>query len=50
MQSKILAIIPAYNEQENIVSTIEDLRKNAPWVDYVIVNDGSKDRSEAICR
>ena len=50
MQSKILAIIPAYNEQENIVSTIEDLRKNAPWVDYVIVNDGSKDRTEAICR
>lgn len=50
MQSKILAIIPAYNEQDNIVATIEDLRQNAPWVDYVIVNDGSKDRTAEICR
>ena len=43
-------LIPAYNEEENIVSTIEDLRKNAPDIDYVIVNDGSKDGTAAICR
>lgn len=46
---KVLAIIPAYNEEENIVSTVEDLRKNAPGVDYVIIDDGSRDRTRAIC-
>lgn len=50
MKKKVLAIIPAYNEQDNIVATIEDLQSNAPDVDYVIVNDGSKDRTLAICR
>ena len=37
MNKRVLAVIPAYNEEENIVSTIEDLRKNAPDIDYVIV-------------
>lgn len=50
MEKRVLAVIPAYNEQDNIVSTIEDLRNNAPGVDYVIVNDGSKDRTLDICR
>ena len=46
----MLAVIPAYNEQDNIVSTIEDLRKNAPDIDYVIINDGSRDRTLDICK
>ena len=50
MNKRVLAVIPAYNEEENIVSTIEDLRKNAPDIDYVIVNDGSRDSTAAICR
>lgn len=50
MEKRVLAVIPAYNEQDNIVSTIEDLYKNAPQVDYVIVNDGSKDRTLDICQ
>lgn len=50
MDTKILAIIPAYNEQDNIVSTIEDLKTHAPWVNYVVVNDGSKDATARICR
>ncbi|MEE0845042.1 MAG: glycosyltransferase family 2 protein [Eggerthellaceae bacterium] len=50
MDKKTIAIIPAYNEQDNIVSTIEDLRRHAPDVDYVIVNDGSKDFTADICR
>lgn len=49
-RSRVLAIIPAYNEQDNIVSTIEDLRKHAPEIDYVIVNDGSKDQTLDICK
>lgn len=50
MGEKTLAIIPAYNEEENIVSTVEDLVANAPGVDYVVVNDGSADSTEKICR
>lgn len=47
--SKVLAIVPAYNEEENIVATISDLQQNAPKTDYVIVNDGSTDSTKAIC-
>lgn len=47
---KTLAIIPAYNEEESIVSTVEELRLIAPEVDYVIINDGSRDNTLAICQ
>lgn len=47
---RVIAVVPAYNERDNIVSTIEDLRSSAPGVDYVIVNDGSKDDTLSICR
>ena len=47
---RVIAVVPAYNERDNIVSTIEDLRSNAPGVDYVIVNDGSNDDTLSICR
>lgn len=47
---RVIAVVPAYNERDNIVSIIEDLRSNAPGVDYVIVNDGSKDDTLSICR
>ncbi|MEG0324753.1 MAG: glycosyltransferase family 2 protein [Raoultibacter sp.] len=47
---RVIAVVPAYNEEENIVSTIEDLRGHAPGVDYVVVNDGSKDATAALCR
>ena len=42
---KILLIIPAYNEEESIERVINNLEKNFPQYDYVIVNDGSKDNS-----
>lgn len=50
MEHRVLAVVPAYNEQDNIESTIEDLKANAPGVDYVVVNDGSRDRTVEICR
>lgn len=40
---KVLAIIPAYNEALNIKDTVQDLMNNVPNIDYIIVNDGSKD-------
>ncbi|WP_164130449.1 glycosyltransferase family 2 protein [Sharpea azabuensis] len=42
---KTLIIIPAYNEELNIQKTIDDIKKNAPDVDYVVINDGSKDNT-----
>ena len=42
---KTLIVIPAYNEALSIESVIQDIEKNAPDVDYVIVNDGSKDNT-----
>ena len=50
MDLKVLAVIPAYNEEDNIVSTVDDLLRNAPGVDYVVVNDGSSDLTARICR
>lgn len=42
---KTLVVIPAYNEALNIEKTVHDLEVNAPAVDYVVVNDGSKDNT-----
>ena len=46
---KALVIIPAYNEEGNIVKTVEDIKKNAPSFDYVIINDCSKDDTMRLC-
>lgn len=47
---KTLVIIPAYNEEMNIVNVVTDIKKNAPQVDYIIVNDGSKDNTFEIAK
>ncbi len=47
---KLLVIIPAYNEEASIVSTVEELKTKAPDTDFVVVNDGSADRTADICR
>ncbi|MBR3591555.1 MAG: glycosyltransferase family 2 protein [Clostridia bacterium] len=46
---KLLLIIPAYNEQENIERVIDVLKRDCPQYDYLIVNDGSRDKTEEIC-
>lgn len=47
---KSLVIIPAYNEEKSILRTVEDIRKNAPEFDYIIINDCSTDQTLSICR
>ncbi len=47
---RILIVIPAYNEQENIERVVDQLMENYPQYDYLVVNDGSKDQTAAICR
>ena len=48
--SDVLIIIPAYNEEANIERVVDHLIRNFPQYDYVVVNDGSKDRTGEICR
>ena len=45
-----LVIIPAFNEEKNIVNVIERLTSTLNDVDYVIVNDGSIDNTSKICK
>ncbi len=46
---KILAIIPAYNEEECLADTVSELTSVCPDADYLVVNDGSRDRTPQIC-
>lgn len=46
---RLLVIIPAYNEEENIERVVNNLILNYPQYDYVVINDGSKDRTAEIC-
>ena len=47
---RILIIIPAYNEAENIQKVIEAVRNSVPEMDYIVVNDCSVDDTEKICK
>jgi len=47
---KIIVIIPAYNEEETIGGVIEDVKKEMPGADIVVVNDGSTDATPLIVR
>lgn len=47
---KKLIIIPAFNESDSIEYTIQNIRQDSPDFDYLIINDCSTDRTEAICR
>ena len=46
---KKLIIIPAFNEEVNIERTVENIKKDAPGFDYVIINDCSTDSTRKIC-
>ena len=47
---KVLIIIPAYNEEENIERVVDNLIENYPQYDYLVVNDCSKDSTEQILK
>ncbi len=49
---RVLIIIPAYNEEENILNTVKSIEKikiKNVVLDYVIINDGSKDSTKEVC-
>lgn len=46
---RVLIIVPAYNEQDNIEKVVQNLKDKCPDYDYLIVNDCSKDNTPKIC-
>lgn len=52
MKDRILLIIPAYNEEENILGTYKEIRNfnknNKVKYDVIVINDGSTDNTENI--
>lgn len=48
-KDKVLIIVPAYNEAENISKVIDKIIDKFPRYDYIIVNDGSRDNTQEIC-
>lgn len=48
MEPKVLIVIPAYNEADNILNTVSGVVEHG--YDYIVVNDGSRDATLDVCR
>ncbi|MBQ7240900.1 MAG: glycosyltransferase family 2 protein [Bacilli bacterium] len=47
---KVLIVIPAYNESENIEKVLNDIKKNVNYADILVINDCSKDNTAEIVK
>jgi len=45
---KVLVIIPAYNEEKNIINVVNNVKRSYPDIDYLIINDCSKDNTKKV--
>lgn len=45
---KVLIVVPAYNEAQNIEKTVKDITTNTKY-DYIVINDCSKDDTKLVC-
>lgn len=43
ISKNLSVVIPAYNEQEGILTTINSLRRHLPLAEIIVVDDGSRD-------
>ena len=48
--SDTVVFIPAWNEEDNLPDVLDDLRRDLPDVDVLVVDDGSTDRTAEIAR
>jgi glycosyltransferase involved in cell wall biosynthesis len=48
--SDTLVFIPAWNEEENLPAVLDDVRRELPDVDVLVVDDGSTDRTAEVAR
>lgn len=51
---RVLMIIPAYNEQDNILKVVNSINEYAKdckdyTLDYIVINDGSTDLTQQVC-
>ena len=46
---RLLMVIPAYNEEDNIVRVVNTIKERYKEYDYVVVNDGSTDHTSKRC-
>ena len=49
-KDKILVVIPAYNESENIESVLKEIKKDIHYADILVINDCSKDNTAEIVK
>ena len=51
---KVLLVIPSYNQEENVLENYQRIinynKKNKTNYDAIVINDGSVDKTEEICR
>lgn len=47
---KVLLIIPAYNEEENILRVCKQIQDYSDELDYIVINDGSTDNTLKILK
>ena len=49
-KDKILVVIPAYNEAENIEKVLKEIKKDIHYADILVINDCSKDNTYDIVK
>jgi glycosyltransferase involved in cell wall biosynthesis len=47
---RVLAIVPAFNEERSLPAVMAGLRRSAPFVDVCVVDDGSTDGTAEVAR
>ena len=50
MTARVLVIVPAHDEEESLPATLAELAAEAPGLDVLVVDDGSRDGTSAAAR
>ena len=50
MNKELLVIVPAYNEEKNIIAVVNDLKKELPFADVLVINDNSSDNTAKVLK
>ncbi len=48
--ARVLVIVPAHNEEASLGLTLDEVRRTAPGMDLLVVDDGSRDATARIAR
>jgi len=49
-QRRVLIILPAWNEEEGLPSVLGEIKQHLPYVDTLVVDDGSSDSTAAVAK